>query len=168
MGDTTAGVLSLWFDGSDVGLSTAAEDVDAVGVLADGRPVLSTLGGAQVPAASAADEDLLVFTPTSLGPSSAGTWTLSFDGSDVGLGASSENVDGADPGSDGAVRLSTTGAFSVPGGTPVIAGGDEDAFTCLSLVSGGTTQCTWAPALVLDGTAAGLAPSVDVDGLARR
>ncbi len=67
LGDTTAGTFDLYFDGSDVGLANSSEDVDALDVLDDGRLVISTNGSFSVPEVSGLDEDLLVFTPTSLG-----------------------------------------------------------------------------------------------------
>src|SRR5204863_9376059 len=75
VGSFTSGTWSFYFDGSDVGLSGTSENVDAVAVLSDGRILLSTAGAASVPGVSAAaDTDLLVFTPTSLGANTAGTW----------------------------------------------------------------------------------------------
>jgi subtilisin family serine protease len=165
LGTTTSGTLSLWFDGSDVGLTTRAEDVDAFGLLADGRLVISTRGDARVPSVTAADEDVLVFAPTSLGPTTAGSWALWFDGSDVGLTAASENVDGLDATSGGLVRLSTTGAFSVPDGTAAVAGDDESVFSCLLVLAGSETGCAWVARLAFDGVAAGLPASADVDAI---
>jgi subtilisin family serine protease len=165
LGATTTGALSVWFDGSDVGLGTSAEDIDALAVLADGRPVVSTLGEARVPGMTAQDEDLLVFTPTTFGTTTAGTWGMWFDGSDVGLRALSENVDGVDTTADGVVRLSTAGAFSVPDGAAVVTGGDESTFDCAPILLGPITQCDWRSALSFDGIAAGLPASADVDAL---
>ena len=44
-GSTTAGTFEWYFDGSDVGLSTNDEDIDGIGFTADGKLVISTLGG---------------------------------------------------------------------------------------------------------------------------
>jgi hypothetical protein len=114
---------------------------------------------------TAQDEDLLVFTPTSFGTTTAGTWGMWFDGSDVGLRALSENVDGVDTTADGVVRLSTAGAFSVPDGAAVVTGGDESTFDCAPILLGPITQCNWRSALSFDGIAAGLPASADVDAL---
>ena len=85
LGATTAGVFQLYFDGSDVGLTTSSHDVDAVELLADGRILLSTTGKATVGGVTVADEDLLAFTPTQLGNVTSGTAAVYFDGSDVEL-----------------------------------------------------------------------------------
>jgi len=89
LGDVTAGRFSLSFDGSDVGLGDTGEDVDAAAVDASGRIYLSTLDVFAVPSVSGGDEDVFVFTPTTLDPpTTAGTYasTLFFDGSSFGLG----------------------------------------------------------------------------------
>jgi 6-phosphogluconolactonase (cycloisomerase 2 family) len=89
-GPTTTGTLSMYFDGSDVGLSTTAgEDVEAAAVDAAGKIYLSTADLFSVPGVSGADEDVFVFTPSSLGPVTSGTFspTLYFDGSAYSLSA---------------------------------------------------------------------------------
>lgn len=87
LGVNTAGTFSLYFDGSDVALTTGGEDIDAIAFTPDGKLVISVLTSAVVPGPSgnlkAADEDLLIFTPTQLGNTTAGTWAMYFDGSDV-------------------------------------------------------------------------------------
>jgi len=160
LGATTAGTFAMYLDGSDVGLTTSGEDIDAVELLADGRIVLSTSGDASVPGAAAGDEDLLMFTPTSLGTTTAGTWALHFDGSDVGLSATAEDIDAAAIGADGRIYLSTLGAFSVPGRT----GANDDVFVFAPTSLGATTSGTFEAALVLDGTALGLDAN-DVGGI---
>ena len=42
-GATTAGSFAWYFDGSDVGLTTDGEDIDAIGFTPDGKLVISTL-----------------------------------------------------------------------------------------------------------------------------
>ena len=75
LGATTSGSFSLYFDGSDVGLSTSSgEDIDAAAVDAAGRIYLSTLGSFAVNGASGEDEDVFVFTPATLGTTTAGTF----------------------------------------------------------------------------------------------
>ena len=153
LGATTAGTFSMYFVGSDVGLSTDKEDVDAVELLADGRLLVSTTGSASVPGVSSgADEDLLEFTPTSLGMATAGSWRLHFDGSDVGLSSSSEDVDAVAVGGSGQIHLSTIGAFAVN----EVSGADEDVFVFTPTSLGSTTQGTFAPALFFDGSNHGL------------
>lgn len=155
LGATTAGTFSMYLDGSDVGLTTSAEDVDAVELLAGGRVLVSLRGtGAVTGVASVADEDLLAFAPTSLGATTSGSYAMYFDGSDVGLNtASSEDVDAVAADADGRVLLSTLGAFSVSD----VSGADEDVFACLPSSLGSTTACTFSSSLFLDGSAWGLA-----------
>ena len=90
MGDLTTGTFALSFDGSDVGLGDAPEDVDAAAVDASGRIYLSTLDAFVVPGVTGQDEDVFVFTPTTLDPPTTGgsyAPELFFDGSSFGLGA---------------------------------------------------------------------------------
>lgn len=159
LGATTAGTWTMVFDGSDVGLSSSGEDVDAFDRLPDGRLLISTTSSVSVTGLSGsfADEDLLAFTPTALGPATTGTWAVYFDGSDVGLGE--EDIDALGVLADGSLHLSTVDAFAVPG----LSGADEDVFTCQPTQLGPTTACTYPTGLVLDGSTVGLA-SNDIDG----
>ena len=160
LGATTAGTYSWYFDGSDVGLTTTGEDIDAIDVLADGRIVISTLDSVSVTGATGVDEDLLVFTPTALGATTAGTWAIYFDGSDVGLAdTNNEDVNGVwiDP-NTGHVYLSTLGAFAVPG----VSGDGADIFRCAPGSLGATTSCTYT--MHWDGSVNGFAGEV-VDGI---
>ena len=132
LGRRTIGTWSLLFDGSDVGLTGDSEDIDGVALLADGRLVISSLGDASAGGISARGEDLLVFTPVEngLGPTTIGTWSKFFDGSDAGLGSSTEKIDAVDvqPGeiADAVwLHLSTNGSLAAAG----IAAQDEDAAT---------------------------------------
>jgi hypothetical protein len=160
LGDTTAGTFSMYFDGSDVGLSTSAEDIDALELLPDGRLVISTLGNPGVTGVSSPlDEDLLAFTPTSLGATTSGTWAMYFDGSDVGLAnTGGEDIDGLSVATNGDLYLSAEGSFSVSG----VSGADEDIFICTPTSLGTTTSCTFSPTLYFDGSVWGLG-SNDVD-----
>ncbi|MEJ7592501.1 MAG: lysyl oxidase family protein [Planctomycetaceae bacterium] len=88
----------LHFDASDVGLSTAGEDIDAFTFLPDGSIIASTVSSFSVPGPNGTTiagngEDLLRFVPTSLGSTTAGTWSMYFDGSDVRLSGTEENID---------------------------------------------------------------------------
>jgi hypothetical protein len=126
--------------------------VTVVEPLSDGRILLSTLGSATVAGASgsvsARDEDLLAFTPTSLGDITAGTFALYFDGSDVGLGDAGEEIDAAAIDPAGAIYLSAFDAFSVPG----VSGADEDVFVFTPTSLGSVTSGTYATTLVFDGS----------------
>jgi hypothetical protein len=79
-GDNTNGRFELFFDGSDVQLAAPSEDIDAIAVLADGRILISTRGsfrfGRRPYELRGRDEDILAFTPTSLGSETAGSWKI--------------------------------------------------------------------------------------------
>jgi hypothetical protein len=96
LGSTTAGAFSLYFNGSDVGFDSATnEKIDSLSLLPDGRLLISTNGNPSVPGLTTGkDEDVLAFSPASLGDVTSGTWSLYFDGSDVGLSETSgEDID---------------------------------------------------------------------------
>jgi hypothetical protein len=154
----------MYLDASDVGLTTDAEDVDAVDVLPDGRVVLSLTGkGSVASIATIQDEDLIALSPLRLGGTTSGTLEVYLDGSDVGLGtSSSEDVDAATVNPDGSIALSTTGSFKVPGA----AGTGDDAVACLPTSLGPSSACTFSTPLLLDGAAAGLA-GLGLDAIAR-
>ena len=89
LGADTAGSFSLYFDGSDVELTANSEDVNGVARDSSGNLYLSTRNQFSVTVVSGADEDVFVFTPSSLGPDTSGTYapTRYFDGSNFGLAA---------------------------------------------------------------------------------
>ena len=149
LGPTTAGEFELYFDGSDVGLNTAAENVDGVELTEDGRLVFSTTGNLDAPNVDRAGEDLLLFTPTSLGPNTAGTWEPYFDGSDVGLAGASVDAVALD---DADLLLSTGDTFSAAG----LNADDEDVFTFLPTSLGPRTSGVYSPGLYFDGSQHGL------------
>lgn len=160
LGSTTSGTWSLYFDGSDVGLADAtAEKIDALSLLPDGRLLLSTNGNPAVSGISGAkDEDVLAFTPASLGTTTSGTWLLYFDGSDVGLSETSgEDIDALDVAGNN-IYLSTQDTFAVPG----VSGADEDVFVCTAITLGDVTACNYSSSLYFDGSSWGLAAN-DVD-----
>jgi len=144
LGATTSGTFELYFDGSDVGLTTGSEDIDALGFTADGRMLISTYGTVNVPGVSGKDEDLLAFTATSLGENTAGTWELYFDGSDVQLTTGGEDIasSAVDP-LTGYIYLTTRGNY-VAQSTNSISGDNNDVFSCAPQSLGDTTTCTFA------------------------
>jgi Calcineurin-like phosphoesterase len=154
LGPTTAGTFSVYLDGSDLGLTEPADDVDALETLLDGRIVISTFGPSSAANVAAADEDLLVLEPSSLGEATAGTLTHFFDGKDVGLGDVGEDVDAAAIGADGEIYLSTRGAFSVSNNG--LAGEDEDVVVFSPTSLGRTTEGSFSSAVFFDGSAFGL------------
>ncbi|MGI9605138.1 MAG: metallophosphoesterase [Acidimicrobiales bacterium] len=119
LGGRTEGTFSLHLDGSDVGLTTNGEDIDALEILEGGTIVVSTKGAFAAGGVRARDEDLVALTPTSLGSTSAGSWELFFDGSDLAIGA--EDIDAAAM-SDGTIAVSVRNAWTIAGRNT----GDED------------------------------------------
>ena len=84
----------------------------------------------------------------------AGTWDLYFDGSDVGLGGSSDkDVNALTVDENGDIHLSTVGNFSVTG----CSGENEDVFTFTPDSLGSNTSGTFDSTLYFDGSAFGLA-----------
>jgi len=127
LGETTAGTWSIYFDGRDVNLKAAGEKLDALELLPDGRLLLSTKGDYKVKDAanndlSGEDEDILVFTPTTLGPNTSGSFARYLDGSTIpGLGT--EDLTGIyyNP-LNGDIHITILGPFNVGG----VAGGSSD------------------------------------------
>jgi hypothetical protein len=163
VGDNTAGTWVMHFDGSDVGLSGTGENIDAVAAWPDGRLLISTTDTFSVPGLTGNDEDLIVFTPSSLGSVTAGTWAMYFDGSDVGLTTTAEDVDALyvrASGGNPTLFLSARGAFSVADAS----GADEDVFAFNQSAIGSTTTGSFGPGLAFDGSLYGLG-SFNVDGI---
>jgi hypothetical protein len=163
LGSTTAGTFSWKFDASDVGLTTTNEDVDALYTMSDGSILVSTRGSFSVTGVSGTDSDLIRFTATSWGSTTAGTWSWYFDGSDVGLATSSnEDVDGIWVDESMTpypyIYLSTNGNFSVTG----LTGANEDIFIFKPTALGSTTAGSFATTLYLDGSLYTLS-SYDID-----
>ena len=152
LGEETSGSFSLYFDGSDVALTTNGEDVDAVELLSDGRLLISTGGSWNVSGLSGKGEDMLAFTPTSLGNDTAGNWNIHFDGSDVGLSTGGENLDAVGLDDAGGIYLSTRGGFRVTG----ISGAGEDVFVFHPATLGETTSGQFDSSMFFDGSVYGL------------
>jgi hypothetical protein len=150
----------MWFDGSDVGLTTGGEDSDGLHVLADGTVLISTTGGCRVSGLRSNDEDIIAFSPSSLGATTSGTFSAYFDGSDVGLSSSrSEDVDAISANeSTGILSLSTLGNFSVTG----LSGVDEDLFDFAPATLGSSTSGTFS-AFIL-GSEIGIPSGDDIIG----
>jgi hypothetical protein len=155
LGDNTAGTFTFFFDGSDVGLDTKGENVDAIELLSDSRLLISTEGNVSVPGIGGKqqDEDLLAFTPSSLGSNTGGSWALYFDGSAVDLATRDENMTGAAVAANGDIYLTTLGNFAVPG----LSGAGEDVFICTPTSLGSATACSYSTTLFFDGSTQGLA-----------
>jgi hypothetical protein len=159
LGSTTAGTYSIYFDGSDVGLTTDSEDVDAIAITADNRLVISTEGNYSVSGLSTgADEDLLLFNSSDLGSNTRGTWAFHFDGSDADL-TSSEDITGAWIAANGDIYLTAGGNFTVGS----VSGQASDIFRCTPSSFGANTACAFA--FFWDGGAQNFGTAV-IDGLA--
>ncbi|MCC6455763.1 MAG: hypothetical protein IT328_12505 [Caldilineaceae bacterium] len=154
LGSNTAGTFEWYFDGSDVGLASDSEDIDALTLLDDGRLVISTIGEVRVPGLpKLRDEDLLVFNATQLGETTSGTWELYFEGSAVGLDTrSSEDVNGIwiDQ-ANGHHYLTTIGAFEVP----EVSGSGADVFVCVNGAAAPDASCAFQ--MYWEGAAHGIA-----------
>ena len=133
--DRTAGPSSafeFFFIGSDVGLTTDDESIDAIGFTPGGRLVISTDGDYSVPKTGGGDleggdEDLLVFNGTT-GPSgTSGDFELYLDGSSIGLNSPQEDIWGAwiDSNTD-EIYVTTRGDYSVGS----LTGVGTDIFVC--------------------------------------
>jgi hypothetical protein len=160
IGPVTAGTFEWYFDGSDVELDTDAEDIDGLAVLNDGRLLISTSGNPVVTGIDGRDEDLLAFTPSQLGATTSGTWSLYFNGRKVGLNTtSSEDINGVWVDSTtNDIYLSALGTFSVTN----VSGDGSDVFICSPLSLGVNTSCNFRSYWV--GSANGFAGEI-VDAL---
>ena len=154
LGSTTSGTFSMYFDGSDVGLTTSGEDVDAFELLANGTIVLSTDGSANVPGVSAGSEDLLRLRRRATG---AGLG----DERDVTRCTSTAPTSASRP----RTRTSTQPRSTPPvtctcrrraTSTPGVSGADEDVFVFIPTTLGASTSGTFSSTLYFDGSAFGL------------
>jgi len=146
LGTTSTGTWSMRLDGSTVGLDGSGEDVDAVELLANDHLLISTRDLVSVPGVTGEDGDVLEFNPVTSG------WTTYFDGTDVELTTSGEDVDGiALVGAN--LYLSSAGLFSVTG----VSGADEDVFVFTPTTLGSNTTGTYSSTLFFDGSVLGLA-----------
>lgn len=153
---------SLFFDGSDVGVSSV--DVFAFYLLDADSILLAFDNSVTVGGVTYAATDIARFDFTSFEPTTAGTFSMYFNGIDVGLDSNADRIDAIDILPDGRLLISTRGNPTVPGLTsPAPADEDILAFTATTL--GNTTSGAWA--LYFEGSDVGLADSSneDVDAL---
>lgn len=161
LGDVTEGTFSWVLDGSDVGLDAVSENIDAIARTADGNLVVSTYGNFSVEGLSGSDHDLFLFTATALGTETTGSWTLYFDGSDVGFNTAQEDLAGLWIDIDtGVLYLNTADNFDLTG-TNQLTGDENDIFSCTPITLGTETACTFAT--IWDGALNGL--DAPLDGL---
>jgi hypothetical protein len=145
--------FSLAFDGSDVGIASLR--IDSFSWIDATRLLLSFDVPGTVPgiAGTTDDSDIVLFTSTSLGPVTAGTFSMYFDGTDVGLNTTNgEDVDAAAVDATGNIYLSTLNAFSVTG----VSGADEDVFVFTPTTLGSSTTGTFSSTRYFDGSIYGL------------
>lgn len=159
LGTTTLGSFVFYFDGSDVGLSTDDEDVDAIALASDGRLVVSTLGPYTVNGLSGYDKDLIVFNHLNLGSATSGSFARYFDGNIAGLSTSVEDVDAAAIMPDGNILLSTLGSVSVPG----VTAENEDILQFTRTLPPPATAGSYS--IFLDLTAIGFSTYVNLNAL---
>jgi hypothetical protein len=152
-GSDTSGTLDLYFDGSDVGLTTNAEDINALSKSPEGHLIIGTNGKAGVPGLSATKRNLTRFVPAAngLGVNTSGTWSLYLNGSGIGLTTNSELITNASLAEHGRLLLNTKGAFTVGD----ISGGAADVFECRLATGGANSNCSPSPAIFWLGGAHG-------------
>ncbi len=152
---------SLFFDGSDV---LPWSQIDGIDVISPNEILLSFSNRTFVHGlGNVEDSDIVLFTATSLGESTAGNFEMYFDGSDVGLRSFNEGVDGFSLLDDGSLLLSTTGSFYVSGPGSFH---DEDVMKFKPTSLGHQTAGSFE--MYFDGSDVGLGgydPSQDVDAL---
>ncbi len=156
LGDTTVGSFEWFLDGSDVSLTSAGEDVDAIGLTADGRLLISTLGNFGAGTLTGTDQMLLVLDNATYGENSSGDWALYFNGTTADLSSGSEDISGAWVNAvNGDIYLSSSTVFTAGG----ISGDASDLFVCMPLTLGATTTCSYA--LYWDAAAVGFSSAID-------
>jgi hypothetical protein len=111
LGEVTRGTYEIVLRGGSAGLIGARANIDAIGRTPAGRLILSTTDPISISSSSFDDEDLLQLNDGNV-------LELYFDGSDVELNDSSEDVAGVwfEP-DTGFMFLTTLGGFDVPGAT---------------------------------------------------
>ena len=144
LGSATAGSFAWHIDGSDVGLTTSGEKIDALDVLANGRVLISTVGALAAPqqgggTLKAQDEDVAAFIPTATGATTSGAWAAYFDGTPVsGLGV--EDVAGVSVDkATGNLYIAILGAFNVGG----VSGNGKDVLRLTPSGGGYTVAAFW-------------------------
>ncbi len=157
--DTDSGTWSLFMDGSDVGLGgSSARDIDAFHLFDDNSILFSITAASTLPDIGDVDDsDIIQFVPTSLGDETSGSFSLFFDGSDVGLDDSDEDIDAFTVLDNGDLIISTLGSWSTGG----LSGMDEDLLRFTPSSTGANTNGAWS--LFLDGSDVGLADTYHED-----
>ncbi|MEM7031452.1 MAG: clostripain-related cysteine peptidase [Chloroflexota bacterium] len=142
LGDTTAGTWAWFLDGSDVGLSTNGEDIDAISFTPTGRLVVSTSSNVNIGPVQGDSNDLLIFTETQFGQHTQGSWQIYLDGDadDIGLDEDVDHIKGVwiDP-ENGDIYLTLNNAFTVNG----LTGNRGDIFICQPTAANPIQNCNF-------------------------
>ena len=121
--DPAAG-WSMYFDGSDVGIT---KNLSGFELLGNGDILMSFQARQTIPGVgSFMPQDIARFDPTTTGDNTAGAFQWALDGSTKGLSTSGEKIDALGL-SAGSWAISTTGAATVPSGGGTLKAQDEDA-----------------------------------------
>lgn len=168
LGEQTDGFFNWFFDGSDVGLSTSAEAIDALDFTLDYQMIISTRGNFNVPVDTPGpgpypppdetqmlrgrDEDLLAFSHYGYGVDTYGQWYLYLDGSAAVPGLGNEDVSGVSVGLNGVILLTIENAFNLGG----VQGDENDVITLVPNDEG-----TYTVQLYWDGSANGFRKTLD-------
>ena len=117
--DPATGNWAMHFDASDVGITSS--DLVAFHIRADGTILMSYSSTITVPGLTAGpagetvdDTDLFVFTPTTTGDTTAGSFSFYFDGSDVGLDTSGEDIIGVHEFADSSIAITPEATSTWP------------------------------------------------------
>ena len=154
--DQNAGAWSLYFQGADVGLT---KPIGAFALAAGGDLLLSLSAPQTVPGVGPVKpHDVLRFTPTALGATTAGAFSRVLTGANAGLTTVNERIDALEQLPDGRLLISTVGAARLPGVSGELRVADEDA----AMYDPATGR--WSPGF--DGTAVPGLGGEDVRGLA--
>jgi hypothetical protein len=181
--NVACGTFGIYVRGEQIGLTDSEEDIDALGLAEDGTLLVSTIGTARVPTAPGqgnddddddddGDNDVLKVSDTSLmklnavppfSETTVFTWSLYFDGEDVDLTETSEDIRSVSVGgyekSD--IYLTLSGDFDVES-LNEDEGDKNDVEGCVAASLGDLTECTFFK--WLDGEAVGA--ENQLDGLA--
>ncbi len=150
--DLVTGQWAVHIDGSDIGLG-GSQKIDAFDVQPDGSILFSPLLDTNLSGFGPVDDsDVLKFVPSSIGPETAGSLSMYFDGSEHDLTTGNEDVDALALDDAGRLLISVSGNASGGFGTAA----DEDI-----LIFDGNSL-----ALFLDGSSVGLlAGGEDITGI---
>ena len=150
LGADSVGSWEFYFDGSDVGLDLQKHDIDSMSLDDSGNLLVSLIGPWDLGGGFAGkDEDILLFSATSLGANTSGTFSMFFDASDsdVRLASNGEDIDSFhfDDAND-EISVTTFGDHRVPN---VGSGQGNDIIVFAATQFGSDPAGTWT--LFFDG-----------------